>query len=432
MNQPINQDKSLNRDQEFDSPDTLSETKRCLACFEEGVEEFLNLGKTALANQFIQENKLGVPTPEFPLRLGFCANCGMVQLMDLADPPEMFSHYLYISSVSSTLKDHLSELAHTLCQKYSLNGQHFAVDIGSNDGTLLAAFQSNEVRILGVDPASNLVSLASEKNIETMNAFFGEESARKILEQYGPANIITATNVFQHIPDQRDMLRGLDILLAENGVFVFESHYLQDMVEQCAFDTVYHEHVFYFSILPLRRHFHRHGFRIVDVERLPIHHGQIRVTVVRDSSPIQTNERVMQLEADEKAKGYHTIKPFLQFAKQANKCRSQLVDLINSLLQQGKRIAAYGAPAKGNTLLASCDLSSNQLIYIVDRSPLKQGLFTPGTHIPIVPVEKLKTDPTDFLLILAWNFVEEITAQLQWYSNSGGRFILPVPVPKII
>ncbi len=410
----------------------VSTTGSCLACTAGRLVEFLDLGRTALANNFVSKERLGAPDLLCPLRLGFCERCAMVQLLDVAPPPAMFNTYLYISSVSETLKRHLGELAEALCGRLALSAGSLVVDVGCNDGTLLAAFAARGMRTLGVDPAANVAPLAAHRGVTTVTAFFSQAVARRIRETLGPAMLVTATNVYQHVPDQEEFLRGLELLLAERGTFVFESHYLQDLLDQCAFDTVYHEHVFYFALLPLTRMLGRLGFKIVDVERLPVHHGQLRVMVARRSDPRPASPRVEALLAEERARGLDTIESYRRFAEAVAKCRSQLRALIEELRGRGARLAGYGAPAKGNTLLSFCGLGVEQLPYIVDLSPLKQGLYTPGTRIPVVPIERLRHDPPDYLLVLAWNFAEEIMAQLSWFRRAGGRFILPVPVPTVV
>ena len=406
----------------------------CHSCGEGKLVEFLDIGDTALANGLVASDELGTPDPQFPLRLGFCPNCSMVQLMDIVPPGMMFSNYLYVSSISATLRDHLTELADTMCRSLSLDSDSFVVDVGCNDGTLLAAFAAHGTKTLGVDPAANLAHLAAENGIEVKTAFFDPVVAREIRDIHGPADLVTATNVFQHIPDQDGFFTALDTLLADDGTFVFESHYLQDLLDQCAFDTIYHEHVFYLALTPLISVFSRHGFRVVDVERLPIHHGQMCVSVRRSSTAAPSSdqaERIQALLDAEREGGLHTLAPYLRFAEAANECRIELRRLVAELRDDGRSIAGYGAPAKASTLLAFSGLTKKELPYIVDLSPLKQGMFMPGSRIPVVPVDRIREDRPDYLIILAWNFADEIKSQLSWYRDAGGQLITPVPMPRI-
>jgi 2-polyprenyl-3-methyl-5-hydroxy-6-metoxy-1,4-benzoquinol methylase len=411
---------------------TESSQKCCLACDANEVVEFLDLGRTGLANNFVASEALSQPDPLFSLRLGFCKKCAMVQLLELAPPAEMFSHYLYMSSVSSTLRQHLANLANTLVDRWNLSDKDLVVDVGSNDGTLLSCFQARGPQILGVDPARNLAALARKKGVTVKNAFFNSTTAREIAKEYGKVRLLTATNVYQHIPNQSDFLKGLDLVLEEKGTFVFESHYLQDLLDQCAFDTVYHEHVFFFSLTSIGRLLEQNGFMVTDVTRLPIHHGQIRVTVHRKSATVPVETSVTKLLDEERARGLLDKKIYFQFAEQVKECRKQLNATLKGLKDSGKTVVGYGAPAKAVTLLSFCEITQKEIPYIVDLNPLKQGRFTPGHRIPIVGVDELRKNRPDYLILLAWNFADEIMNQLSWFREAGGKFIIPVPVPRIV
>ncbi|HER27202.1 MAG TPA: methyltransferase domain-containing protein [Rhodospirillales bacterium] len=404
---------------------------KCIVCGGSRVEAFLDLGNTSLANKFIAGEDLGKPEPYYDLNVGFCPGCHHVQLTETVPPTAMFDDYLYISSLSDTLVDHLRGLAATVTERMGLKGDDLAIDIGCNDGTLLTGFRDKGVKTLGVDPAQNLAALAAEKGIATHVGYFGEETAKILRAAHGPAEAITATNVFPHIPDLADFVKGLDIMLEDGGVFVLEAHYLQDLLDHGAYDTVYHEHCSYWALGPMQRLFAAHGMEIFDVERLPIHHGQLRAWVQRKGArPL--SERVADLSEAERANGLDKLETFVAFAEHVRKSREELNAAIDKFRADGKTIVGYGAPAKGNTLLTFLGVGPDKIAYIADKSPLKQGRYTPGTHIPVVDPARLLEEQPDYVLLLAWNFAEEIMAQQNEYRVRGGKFIIPVPNVKIV
>ena len=406
-------------------------TASCIVCQSPRVEEFLDLGATALANQFLRADEINGREPKYPLRVGFCHDCSHVQLTDSVPPGEMFDNYLYISSASDTLKNHLWELSDLLVRRYRLSAQDLVIDIGCNDGTLLKGFQRHGVRPLGVDPAQNLAAFTDGSGIDRYTKLFTRAAARDIVEQFGHASLITATNTFPHIQQLDDFIEGLKIALKPGGAFVIEMHYLLDMIEQVAFDTIYHEHVSYWALGPMKRLFEKHGMRVVDAERVPLHHGQLRVHVQRrgEGSVQPGVERVL---AEEKAAGLDKFSTFRQFAENAQTIKRDLHRTLSELFDKGERVAGYGAPAKGNTLLGFLEIGPELLPYIVDRSPLKQGLYTPGTHIPVVGPERLLADQPEYVLLLAWNFIDEIVEQQAEYRRRGGKFMVPVPAVRVL
>jgi SAM-dependent methyltransferase len=403
----------------------------CLVCRSDDVEEFLDLGATALANQFLRADEINGNEAKYPLRIGFCRLCGHVQLTEKVPPGEMFDNYLYISSASDTLKQHLWDLSDLLARRYGLEARDLVIDIGCNDGTLLKGFQRHGVRLLGVDPAQNLTGFTAGSGIDRCTRLFGAATAKDIVAKWGLASVITATNTFPHIQQLGDFVEGLKIALKPGGVFVIEMHYLLDMIEQVAFDTIYHEHVSYWALGPMKRLFETHGMVIVEAERVPLHHGQLRIHVQRQGEgTIQPS--VNEILAAEKAAGLGEIATFKRFAERAKKIKHDLHDTLRNLAHRGERVAGYGAPAKGNTLLGFLDIGPELLPYIVDKSPLKQGLYTPGTHIPVVRPEQLLADQPDYVLLLAWNFVDEIIEQQAEYRKRGGKFMVPVPEVRVL
>jgi SAM-dependent methyltransferase len=409
------------------------ETKpvRCLVCGIETVEQFLDLGHTALANKFLTQEELSIPEPTYPLRVGFCRTCGHVQLTERVSPSAMFEDYLYISSASDTLKAHLYDLSDLLVERYQLGTKDLVIDIGCNDGTLLSGFQRHGVKTLGVDPAVNLAALTHDKGIERYIGLFTAMTAQRVVRKWRWATIITATNTFPHVQELQDFVAGIKTVLAPGGVFVIETHYLVDLLEQGAFDTIYHEHSSYWALKPMVYLFEKSGMQIVNVERLPLHHGQLRVFVQRRGDG-QVQSGVAELLAMERALGIDQFTTYQHFAQRTQQLKQELHHTLSELQRQGKQIVGYGAPAKGNTLLSFLDIGPEIVSYIADRSPLKQGRYTPGARIPVVPPGRLLADQPDYVLLLAWNFVDEVLAQQAEYHRRGGKFIIPVPQVQII
>jgi SAM-dependent methyltransferase len=405
----------------------------CLVCHCPDVELFLDLGRTSLANRFLTAEELsGVGAePTYPLRVGFCHSCGHVQLLDRVPPREMFDDYLYVSSASDTLRAHFDELSETLVRRHQLQPDDLVIDVGCNDASLLGSFARFGVRTLGVDPARNLEAFARERGIDRYTGYFGAATAGEIASRWGRAALITATNTFPHIPDLDDFLVGIDRCLRRGGAFVIEAHYLLDLLEQGAWDTVYHEHVSYWALGPLVRLAGRHGMEVVRAEHLPIHHGQLRATLMRREEG-RPDDSVAELLERERRARIDKFETYVAFARRVARAREELGRLLADLRAGGARVAAYGAPAKGNTLLSYLGLGPDVVEYVADRSPLKQGRYTPGTHIPVVAPERLVEDRPDYVLLLAWNFEEEVLAQQAAYRALGGRFIIPVPDVRIV
>lgn len=413
----------------------MSEPVRCLVCGGSELKLFLDLGSTALANKFVAEEELGRPEPTYPLRVAFCPSCTHVQLLDRVPPHAMFDDYLYISSASETLKNHLDSLSRTLIGRLKLASGDLVVDIGCNDGTLLDSFRRNSegrVSVLGVDPAKNLAAAVAHLGIEREEKLFTADTAAAIrAKRPEGARLITATNTFPHIQDLADFVAGLKNLLAPGGVFVGEAHYLIDILDQVAFDTVYHEHVSYWALGPIQRLMRDNGMEVVDVQRLPIHHGQLRFFVQRagEGKPTQAVGQLLKYEEERGLRDYET---YTKFANQVYRIRRELTETLDGLRQRGNRVVGYGAPAKGNTLLTYLNLGADKLDYICDKSPFKQGRYTPGMHIPVVAPSRLTSDRPEYVLLLAWNFQDEVLQQQTAYRELGGKFITPVPEVRIL
>jgi len=403
----------------------------CLVCASASVEEFLDLGRTALANKFLTAEELDRREEKYPLRVGFCHGCGHVQLVERVPPSAMFTDYLYISSASDTLKSHFDELSATLVDRYRLGAADLVIDVGCNDASLLSCFRRRGVKTLGVDPAVNLAEFASAAGIERYQGFFSSATAREIVDRWGRASLITATNTFPHIPALRDFVAGIDLALVPGGTFVIEAHYLVDLLDQLAFDTVYHEHVSYWALGPMVRLFDHYGMEVVGAERLALHHGQLRVAVRRRGEG-RVDPGVRELLAMEDERGIGAFATYRAFSEKTQRIKHDLLRTLRELKDKGHRLAGYGAPAKASTLLEFLEIGPELLEFIADRSPLKQGRYTPGTHVPIVAPERLMAERPDYVLLLAWNFVDEIVKQQVAFLEQGGRFILPVPEVRIL
>ncbi|MBI5801716.1 MAG: methyltransferase domain-containing protein [Verrucomicrobia bacterium] len=405
-------------------------TFTCRSCGSVGGQLVLDLGVQPLANNLLRPEDLGKPEPRFPLRIFFCPQCWLLQITDLVPPVELFTEYLYFSSFSDTMLRHAREAAQRYVRDFKLGADSLVVEIASNDGYLLKNFRDARVPCLGIEPAANIAKVAREQGIETRVEFFGAELARKLAGEGRRADLILGNNVFAHAPDTNDFVAGLKLLLQPRGRVVLEFPHGLELLERTEFDTIYHEHVFYFTLTALRPLFIRHGLEVIRVERLPIHGGSLRV-FAGHAGVHPVDDTVAAFLAEEHAHGVDSPARYAAFAGQVQAIRGALVQLVTELLGQGKSVAAYGASAKGSTLLNYCGLDHRQLAFVADRSTYKQGRLTPGTHIPIVGAEELARRQPDFTLLLTWNFTDEILRQQQAYRDAGGKFIVPIPEVRV-
>lgn len=389
---------------------------------------FLSLGETPLANAFVRPDRANDVEASFPLETARCAQCSLVQLTVVVDPEVMFRDYVYASSASAPLVSHFDELAAAVARDFAPPGA-LVVEVGSNDGILLRSLGARGVRALGVEPATVIAARANADGLETLNEFFDADLAARIRDERGPASAVLGNNVLAHIDDLRGVVRALDSLLADDGVFIAEVPYLADLLAHVEYDTIYHEHLSYFHLAPLQRLFTSAGFELFDVVRQPIHGGSIRIHAARAGRRTPTT-RLRELLASEK--GLATDAPYVEFATRVRAQRAALVALLRGLKSDGARLAGYGATAKGNTMLNYCGIDASALDYIADTTPYKQGLLTPGTHIPVRPESAIAEARPDAMLLLAWNYADSIVERHRAYLAGGGRFIHPIPLPRFI
>ena len=403
---------------------------QCRSCGGSHGTLILDLGLQPLANNLLRAEDLAKPEPKFPLRVAVCQSCWLLQILELVPPVQLFSEYLYFSSFSDALLHHARAAVEKHIAEFGLNAQSHVVEIASNDGYLLQNFVAAKIPCLGIEPAANIAKVARGKGIETLVEFFGKSLAQKLVAEKKPADLILGNNVFAHAPDTNDFVAALKTLLKPQGRIVLEFPYGVDLIEHSEFDTIYHEHVFYFTLTALQPLFARHGLEIFRVEHLSIHGGSLRL-FAGHASAHAIEASVKNLLADEKSKGIGSLAYYEGFAARVLEIKRALRELLTQLKQQGKTVAAYGASAKGSTLINFFGLGKESLDFVVDRSTYKQGRLMPGQHIPILPPEMLLEKRPDFTLLLTWNFADEILAQQKTYRDGGGKFIIPIPHVKI-
>jgi len=405
---------------------------RCRLCDELLGPTFLDLGSSPLANSLVEPDALHLSEACYPLHARICASCLLVQLPEAVSPTEIFDEYVYFSSYSETRLANSRLFVEQITRQLGLDQDAHVVEIASNDGYLLQFFEPHGVPVLGIEPAANVARAAEARGVPTRVAFFDEQLADQLTREKLQADLIIGNNVLAHVPKLNDFIRGLRRLLKPAGRISIEVPHLLELIEQNQFDTIYHEHFSYFSLHTAEQAFARHDLRVVDVEQIPDQGGSLRLDVRHwDAAEAQT-PRLLELRAREAQAGLHRLDGHAGFASRAERVKASLLEFLRHARQTRKRVAAYGAPAKGNTLLNYCGVQHDLIHFTVDRSPHKQGRFLPGSRIPILDPQAVAQQKPDYLLILPWNLKQEIISQMRTFQQDGGQFVVPIPELAIV
>ena len=404
----------------------------CRFCGARLEDTFVDLGLSPLCESYVAPDRLSVPERFYPLHAWICRHCLLVQLEAVVGPEEIFSEYAYFSSYSDSWVAHARTYADAVIQRFDLGAGSRIVEIASNDGYLLQHFAARGLDVLGIEPAANVAKVAETRGISTEVRYFGRDAAVDLKKRRGRADLLIGNNVLAHVPDLNDFVAGMKELLAPEGAITMEFPHLVQLIEQSQFDTIYHEHFSYFSYLTAERVFDAHCLRIFDVEELTTHGGSLRIYAEHaERVPLRQTERVVQLRDRERSGGYDRLEGYTGFSDKVKAVKRSLLEFLTRAKREGRRVAGYGAPGKGNTLLNYCGVGPDLLEYTVDRSPYKQGLYTPGMRIPIAHPDRIAETRPDYLLILPWNLKEEIMEQMAYVRRWGGRFVVPIPVLQV-
>jgi hypothetical protein len=411
----------------------LEMANSCRFCGKDLKHIFVDLGISPLANSYLKADELEMMEPHYPLKVYVCEACFLVQLPVYESPQKIFGEYAYFSSYSETWLKHAKDYTELMIERFGLDSKSQIIEIASNDGYLLQYFKKREVPVLGIEPAKNVAKAAQETGIPTMIEFFGTQMARDLATEGKRADLLIGNNVLGHVPGLNDFVEGMKIILKPHGVITMEFPHLMRLMDENQFDTIYHEHFSYFSFTTVEKVFTKHSLTIFDVEELPTHGGSLRIYARhREDGSKPVGERVFELKQREEVAGFTNLEHYLSFVEKVIETKRKILDSLIKAKRDGKSIAGYGAPAKGNTLLNYCGIRTDFIDYTVDRSPHKQGYYLPGTHIPIYHPDKIKETKPDYLFILPWNLKDEIMDQMSHIREWGGRFVVPIPEVKIL
>ena len=406
-------------------------SKKCRFCDSLLELSLVDLGQTPLANNYLKKENIGKESFH-PLHALVCEQCFLVQLSEVCDPSEIFEDYAYFSSFSKSWLEHAKKYADQITQRFSLTSESHVIEAASNDGYLLQFFKEKGIGILGIEPAKNVAAFAQEKGIDTVSEFLGKETAEKISDQYFKADLVVANNVLAHVPDINDFTAGLVTLLKSEGVVTIEFPHLLSLIKFKQFDTIYHEHFSYLSLNFMKRLFAKHGLRVFDVETLPSHGGSLRVYGAKIDSKHQVTQAVEKIVKLEQEEGLETASLYESYTPLVEAVRSSLLQFLEQAKKDGKKVAAYGAPAKGNTLLNYCGVNQEQIAFTVDLNPEKQNRFLPGSHIPVFSPDKIIEEKPDFILLLPWNLEQELAEQLKCTREWGCQLLVPIPELRVV
>jgi 2-polyprenyl-3-methyl-5-hydroxy-6-metoxy-1,4-benzoquinol methylase len=405
----------------------------CRFCNKPLTNIFVDLDTSPLSNAFIKKERITESEKKYPLCAYVCDNCFLVQLDEFEKPENIFEDYAYFSSYSSTWLEHAKNYVNMMIAKFNFDDKNLIIEIASNDGYLLQFFKEKNIPSLGIEPAVNVAKVAKEKGIPTITKFFSINTANELKKDNKNADLIIGNNVLAHVPNLNDFIQGLKILLKSTGIITLEFPHILQLIQKNQFDTIYHEHFSYFSLLTVEKIFLFHGLTIFDVDEIPTHGGSLRIYIKHsENKNISIHERVSILLGKEKGEGLENISTYTNFIKSVNEIKKQLQEFVNDAKNSGKKIVCYGAAAKGNTLLNYCKIGNNFIDYVVDQNPHKQGLFLPGTHIPIKNPDEIKKTKPDYLIIIPWNLKNEIMEEMKIIRNWGGKFVIPIPEVTIL
>jgi 2-polyprenyl-3-methyl-5-hydroxy-6-metoxy-1,4-benzoquinol methylase len=408
--------------------------KHCRFCQSSLNHTFVDLGMSPLSNGFLKSEQLNKAEKFYPLHAYVCEKCLLVQLEEFESPDHIFANdYAYFSSYSESWLNHAKRYTELMINRFQFNQSSQVMEIASNDGYLLQFFQAQSIPVLGIEPARNVAQVAIEKGVDTLIKFFGVETAQELVGQGKKADLLLGNNVLAHVPNINDFVAGMKIVLKPEGIITMEFPHLLRLIEQNQFDTIYHEHFSYLSFVTVEKIFAHHGLTLFDVEELPTHGGSLRIYAKHsENNEIKIEQRVEKLKEVEKQKGLGDLETYLNFSRKVQETKRKLLSFLIQVKMDGKTIVGYGAAAKGNTLLNYCGIRTDFIDYTCDRSPHKQGKFLPGTHIPIYSPDKIAETKPDYVLILPWNLKEEVTQQLSYIREWGGKFVVPIPEVEIL